>query len=121
MGAASSEVAPRMEPLIRDTDRDSGVGVPAVVHVIPVVHVCDIDIVIVVPIVSPVFGPRVNGTDPVAFVLEAGIPADNLEGQAADSEAMVWSKVSTVTVIRNAVTVVPAALLPRAVVGVPVL
>jgi hypothetical protein len=68
-----------MDPLERDTDRHPGVGIPAVVHVIPVVHVCDIDIVVVVPIVSPVFGPRVNGADPVAVVLKAGISTNNLK------------------------------------------
>ena len=115
------EAAPGWKPLERDTDGDAGVGIPAVVHVVAVIHIGDIDVVVVVPIVAPVFGPRVKSTDPVAVVPEAGISAYEPEWQATDSEAMLWPKVSAVPVIRNAVTVVAAALLPRAVVGVPAL
>jgi len=115
------EAAPGWKPLERDTDGDAGVGIPAVVHVVAVVDVGDVDIVVVVPIVSPVFRPGIYRADPVAVVLEAGISSDEPEWQATDSEPMLWPKVSAVTVIRDAVPVVAAALLPRAVVGVPVL
>lgn len=53
--------------------------------------------------------------------MEAGISAYDQEGQAADSEPVVWPKVSAETVVRNAVAVVAAPLLPGAVVGLPVL
>jgi hypothetical protein len=48
--------------------------------------------------------------------LEAGISAHNKEGLAVDSEPMVGPKGSTETVVRNAVAVVAAALLPGAVI-----
>jgi hypothetical protein len=115
------EAAPGWKLLERDTDGDASVGIPAVVHVVAVIHIGNIDVVVVVPIVAPIFGPWVKSTDPVAVVPEAGISSDEPEWQATDSEAMLWSKVSAITVIRNAVTVVAAALLPRAVVRVPVL
>src|SRR5437870_2922088 len=107
----------RLGPLKRDTDRNSrGGGIPAVVQVIAVVGVVDIDVVGVVPVIPPVFRPWVNGTDPVALVLEAGISANHPEGEALDSEPMVRSKVSTEPVVRDAVAAVAATLLPGAVV-----
>jgi len=51
-----------------------------VVQVIPVVDVHDINIIVVVPVVSPVFRPRVNGSDPIATVLEARVSADDHKG-----------------------------------------
>jgi hypothetical protein len=53
--------------------------------------------------------------------LEARESAHNQEGQSVDAEPMVLAKVSTEAVVRDAVAVVPAALLPIAVVGIPVL
>jgi len=108
------------EALERDVDSNSGVRIAAVVYVVAVVHVSDINVVVVVPVVSPVFWPRVNRADPVAVVLEAGISTYDQEGQAADSEAMIGTEVSAIAIIRDAVAVVAAALLPIAVVGIPV-
>ena len=64
-GAASSEAAPGT-PLHRDADRDSDVGISAIEQVIAVVDVGDIDVVIVVPVIPPIFRPRVNQTEPIA-------------------------------------------------------
>jgi len=111
----------RVEPLERDTDCNSRVGIPAVVHVITVIHVGDVDIVVVVPVVAPVFGPGVNGADPIATVLEAGISTYDQKGQATDSESMVWTKISAVTIVRNAVPAIAAALVPVPMVGFPAL
>jgi hypothetical protein len=89
---------------------------PAVEQVIAVVDVADIDIVGVIPVRRPGFWPRVNETEPIAAVLEAGISAHNQEGEPIDSEPMFRPKVSTESIVRNAVAVVAAALLPGAVV-----
>ncbi len=111
----------RIEPLHRDVDCNSDVGIPAVEQVVAVVDVGDINVVCVVPIIRPVFRPRVNHTEPIAAVLEAGISAYNEEGEAVDAEPMVAAEVSTEALVRNAVAVVAAALLPSAVVGIPAL
>ncbi len=111
----------RVDPLKRETDRNSGAGIPAVVQVIAVVDVGDIDVVVVVPIVAPVFRPRINGTYPIAAVLKARVSANNQEGETVDPESMLRPKVSAESVVRDAVAAVAATLLPRAVVGVPVL
>jgi hypothetical protein len=103
-------------PLHRDADRNSDARIPAVEHVIAVVDIANIDVVGVVPVISPGFWPWVNQTEPIAVVLEAGISAHNQEGKAGDAEAMVLTKVSPETVVRNAVAVVAASLLPGAVV-----
>jgi hypothetical protein len=106
----------RVELLKRDADSDSGIGIPAVVQVVAVVDVGDVDVVSVVPVIAPVFWPWVDETDPIAPVLEARISAYNQKGQAVDAESMVRPKVSTEPVIRDAVAVVAAALLPAAVI-----
>jgi len=118
--AASSEAAPGT-PLHRDADRNSGLGIPAVEQVIAVVDVHDIDVVVVVPVIPPVFRPWVNETEPIAAVLEAGISAHNQEGESVNTEPMVPTKVSAEAVVRNAIAVVAATLLPGAVIGIPAL
>jgi len=120
LGAASAEAAPGTS-LHRDADRNSGLGIPAVEQVIAVVDVHDIDVIRVVPVIPPVFWPRVNETEPIAAVLEAGISAHNQEGQSVDAESMVRTKVSTKPVVRDAVAVVATTLLPSAMVGIPAL
>ena len=85
-------------------------------QVIPVVDVGDINVVIVIPVIPPVFRPWVNQTYPVALILEAWVSANNHEGQAVDAESMVRPKVSTEAVVRDAVAVVASALLPGAMV-----
>ena len=87
-----------------------------VVQVISIVGVVDIDVIGVVPVIPPVFRPWVNGTDPVALVLEAGISAHDQEGAALDSESMIRPEVSTEPVVRDAVAAVSATLLPGTVV-----
>jgi hypothetical protein len=118
--AASPEAAPRRR-LHRDADRHSDVGIPAVVKVIAIVDVGDVNVVVVIPVIAPVFGPRVNETDPIALILEARVPTNDQEGQTIDAEPMVATKVSAVAVVRNAVTVVAATLSPVAVIRVPAL
>jgi hypothetical protein len=53
--------------------------------------------------------------------LEAGISAYDHKGQAANAEPVVRAKVSAEPIVRDAVAVVAATLLPTAVVGVPML
>src|SRR5271169_2759924 len=108
-------------PLHRDVDRNSHVGIPAVEKVVTVVDIGDINVVVVIPVISPILRPWVNETDPIPLILEARISAHNQEGQAVDTKAMVRSKVSTEALVRDAVAVVATTLLPVAVLGIPVL
>ena len=119
-GTASREAAP-VGLLQRDTDCNSCRRKPAVVQVITVIDIADIHVIIVVPVVAPVVWPRVKGTDPIALVLEARVSADNQKGEADDPESVARPKVSAETVVRNAIAVVATALLPGAVVRLPVL
>jgi hypothetical protein len=118
--AASPEAAPN-RPLHRDIDCNTDPGIPAVVHVVAVVDIADIDFVVVIPVISPVLRPWVYRTEPITLVLEAWISAYNQEGQAVNTESMVRPKVSAEAVVRDAIAVVAAALLPGAVVRFPVL
>lgn len=113
--AASPEAAPRTS-LQRDIDRNSATGIPAVVQVVAVVNVVYVDVIGVVPVISPIFRPRINRTDPIALVLEARVSPDHQEGEGVDSEPVAGPKVSTVPVVRDAVAAVAAPLLPGAVV-----
>ena len=120
-GAASPEAAPPKPVLKRDVDRNSLAGITAVVHVVAVVHVAYVHIVVVVPVIAPTGRPGIDRADPVAFVLEARVSAYDQEGEGVDAEPVARPKVSAIAVIRNAVAAVAAALLPVAVVGLPVL
>jgi len=92
-----------------------------VVHVIPVVDVNNVNVVGFVPVVGPVVWPRISQGEPIAAVLEAREPANYHVGLAIDDEHMVLAEVAVVTVVRNAVAVVAATLLPGAMVRLPVL
>jgi len=104
-----------------DANRNAIPRVTTVVQVVAVVGVDDIHIIVVVPIVRPVFRPRVNHIEPKAVVLETRIPANYLQAIAGDAEPVIRTKVATVTVLRNAVAIVAAALVPIAVLGLPVM
>src|SRR5579862_3886313 len=118
MRAASFEAAPDRR-LQRDVYRNSLTGVAAVIQVVAVVHIVDVDIVVVVPVISPGFRPRVDGADPVTLILEARVSAYHQEGKAVDAESMAGAKVSAVAVVRNTVAAITATLLPCAVIGLP--
>ena len=92
-----------------------------VVQVIAVVDVGHIDVIVVVPIVAPVFRPGVNFAEPITLILEARESANHQEGEAGDAKAVILAKVSTESVLRNAIAMVSATLLPGAVVGLPML
>lgn len=87
-----------------------------VVHVISIVSVDNVNIVGFIPTACPIAGPRVNKAEPIAAVLEARESANNHVGLTEDDEPVFWAKVAIVTVVRDAVAAVAAALLPRAVV-----
>ena len=103
-----------------DIDCNAITGIPAVVQVIAIPRVVHINIVVVVPIVGPVFRPRVNHSEPIAAVLEAGITANDHHGVAVDSEPVTRTKVAMRTLLRNPIAVIAAALLPVTVLRLPV-
>ena len=89
---------------------------PLVVEVVAVIDVGDINLVGVIPIVRPVFRPRIYHAEPVAAVLESRTSAYNEEGTTVNSESMVWPKVSAVAGVWNSIAVIATALLPAAVI-----
>jgi hypothetical protein len=101
-------------------DCDPIPGVPAVVQVIAVFGVNDIDIIVVVPIVRPVLWPWVHETEPKAAVLEPRIPAIQLQRVPVDAEPVIRAKAATIMGLWNAVAGVTATLPPIAVLGLPV-
>lgn len=107
-------------PLHRDADRNSDARIPVVVQVITVVLVNHVDVVGVIPVIRPVCRPWVEKCNPIAVVLETRVPIINHEGKAEDPEQIPLPKVDVVPGVRHAVAVVPAPLLPGAVVGLPV-
>ena len=113
------DIAISVEESERDRDCDPLAGVRAVIHVVPIVGVVDIDIVSLIPVRSPVFRPGVDERDPVAVVLEARIPADEDQRKLADVEKVLMPEVEPEAVIGNPVAVVPAALTPGAMFVMP--
>jgi hypothetical protein len=73
-----------------------------------------------VPAGSPVFWIRINETEPIATVLEARKPANLHKRKAEDEKCVILTIIAAEIVVRNAVAVVAAALLPVAVFGRPV-
>src|ERR1022692_4863997 len=63
-------------------------GISAVVHVVAVPGVVDIHIIVLVPVVRPVFGPGVKQADPIAIVLKAGVTAKDEHIEAEKAETM---------------------------------
>ena len=103
----------------RNTDGDPGTAwKPAVEQVISVIDVIDVNVVGFIPVVSPVFWIRLNRAEPIATVLETRRSGHHQEGEAEDAEPMVAAIVGVEVVVRNAVAVVAAALLPGAMLGV---
>jgi hypothetical protein len=75
------------EHLKRNADGNPGAAwIPAVVQVIPVIGVRDVNVIAFVPIVSPEFRIRIDDAEPIAAVLETRIPANVHKGEAVDSE-----------------------------------
>ncbi len=104
-----------------NADCDSILGIPAVVQIIPVPGVVDVHIIVFVPIVWPVLRPRINDAKPKATVLETGISTDHHDGVGVDTEGVRRTKVAAIMVVRDAVAIVAAALLPIAVLRLPVM
>jgi len=100
--------------------RNAHARIPAVEQVIAVVNVFDIDLVRVVPVGAPVSRPWINHAEPEAIVLEAWIPADHHEGQAFNAEVVIVTEVSTVLLLGDPVAAISAALVPGAMVALPV-
>ena len=86
----------------------------------PAIVVHHVNVVSLVPVVSPIFRIRINGTEPIPTVLEARIPANIKEREAVDAEIVIAPIVAAVIVVRNTVAVVAPALLPGTVLGFPV-
>ena len=92
----------------------------SVVHVVAVVAVVNVNFVVVVPIVRPIAWPGIEHCYPIASVLEPGVTIVGCERKTDDTKTMLRSKVTAVTVFRNSVAVVTAALLPRAMDRLPI-
>ncbi len=107
--------------LQRNTNGDTYVRISGVVHVVPVVLVDDINIVGLIPVVCPRVWPGIDHTEPIASVLKARESTHHHVRLVVDDEPIAWAEVAVVAVLRDAVSVIAATLLPVAVVGLPVL
>jgi hypothetical protein len=102
-----------------NADCNSIAGMPPVVQIVSFIGVIDIYIVAIVPVVGPIFGPRVNQAEPKPAVLEAGISANDQDGKTIDAEPVITPKMPTEMVVGNTVADVAAALPPVSVLGLP--
>ena len=110
-----------MERLERDADRKPRTArISAIIQVVPVVVIIHVDVVVLIPVASPVFWNWINDREPITTVLKPRIPANFHKRQAVDAERVAFAVVAPVVGIRNAIAIVPAALLPRAVLRLPI-
>jgi hypothetical protein len=108
------------EPSVQiDAYSYSILGISAVVHVIAIPGVVNVYIIVVIPVIGPIFGPRVHYAEPEAAVLEAGIASGNHQRKSVDAESVTLAKVAAKSIVRNPIAVVASALLPTAVLIVP--
>jgi hypothetical protein len=107
------------EFLKRNADGHPGAaGIPAVVQVIPVFDVHDVNVICFVPVGSPEFRIRINDTEPIATVLETWKTANLHKGEAVNAERVDRAIVAGEIYVRNPVAVIAAALLPCAMLGI---
>ena len=92
-----------------------------VVQVIAVSGVVDVHIIVVIPIVRPVFRPWVNDTKPKAAILEPGVPTRKNHRETVKAKSVILAEGVTETIVGDTVTAVAAALLPFAVLRLPVM
>ena len=92
-----------------------------VVHVVSVVDVVDIDVVSPVPGRRPCFRAGIDHTEPVAPELESGIAFDYDDGNLVDVEPVAAAEVGVEAIWRNTVSVVAAALVPGAMLTLPIM
>ena len=104
-----------------NVDRNPRAGISAVVKIVAIVDVIYVHVVIVVPVISPIFRPRIDGADPVSLVLKAWVSPHNPEGKSIDAESVAGPKVSAVAIVRDTVSVIATTLLPGAMIRLPVL
>ena len=82
--------------LEHDRNSNSNAGIIRVVQVISAINIIDVNVVGVVP----TFRPRLNKSEPITAVLEAGISINHL--RTADMESMLAPKVGTEVGVRYA-------------------
>ena len=88
--------------LEHDADGEASAGIVGVVHVIPTIHVVNVDVVRVVPAYRPWF----NEPKPIATIVEARISADQF--WFADAEVVFTAKIGMETLVWNS-TAAPGA------------
>src|SRR5664279_3097796 len=111
----------RPMPLHRHVYREHDSRIALVDQIIPIVGIENVNVVRVIPVSRPVFRPRINHVEPKAAVLKARIPAVHHDRHSVDGKCVARPKVLAVTFFRNAVAMIAASLLPRAVLRLPVL
>jgi len=118
-GAARCETAP-VVLLHGHADGNARPGIATIEEIISVVHIVDVHVVRVIPVISPVFRPRVHRAEPIAAVLKARVSSHDHERENADFEAMIPPEVSAEMLIGNEIPLITATLPPGTVIRLPV-
>jgi len=93
--------------------------IAAVVQVVAVV-VIDVNVIGGVPVVGPVFRPRIEHHERISLVLETRISQIH-NWDPTEVEVVLPAEIETEASLRNIVAAIPAALRPSSMVGGPVL
>ena len=84
---------PAAGKILENIDRDAHAGMNAVVHVIPIIHIHNVNVIVV----APIAWPRIDEPERVAAILET--PAIVLA--PIDVEPVLAAKIGGVMVVRN--------------------
>ena len=93
----------------------------SVEHVVSVIDVVYIDIVGSIPNRRPRFRARINHAKPEATELETGGPFDHYDWYVVDAKPVSPAKMRTEAIVRDAVSVVAATFVPRAMLTLPIM
>jgi hypothetical protein len=92
----------------------------AIAQIVAVVHVVHVNVVSLIPVRRPGFGPGIDNGEPEAAVLEAWTSIDHDHGCSVNAEVVSTAKVLAEAVWRNAITYITSAIMPRAVFASPI-
>ena len=101
-------------------NRQANAGISWIIQVISAIVIFDVYVICVIPVIGPVLWPWIDHGKPETIDLEAWKALYHSHGHTINAEPVGFSKRGAEAIVRNAVAMISAALLPIAVLGFPV-
>src|SRR5579863_1361841 len=107
------------ESLNRNLHGDRHARIISVIHVVTISVVVDVDVVVQIPVWSPIFRPWIENRYPVSVVVKARSAARENQLQSSQPEIMTASEINSEAIVGYSIAVIASALAPIAVLGLP--